>query len=601
MSKRYHGILIILLFLLISICFYKADNYLDNDVTSNSTIELKGTYYINNRQVIATSFEQVISQYKTIDNLEFVGTLKQPIDENLDIIMFSNGLDVTMKVNGVTIYHTSSKGQNASIMTQDNSWIYFKTTELNNNDIITILLTPQYEDCMIDRYQTFFEEFQFGQFSNLYTDMFRKNGIHLALGVFISCGGIYLLLLSIIGFINKSSYKKTLLTYGLFILLCGTWYFMDMNTTYVSLLIPNMAIYNLLDYIALYLMIPIYLNMFTLAVKEDAHKKKIIYMKYLSLLYIIVVLTLQIMGIFSLYELQTSALFQIPLLTYSFFLLVKEIRRKRDYFQILALLSFLPSILGGLIQTAAYYIGLYPNRKIFCIGTLITMLCQVYVLFRYLQREVESKNHLLEIENGYLQNRISLMLSQIQPHFLYNALDSIRYLCKHDPDIAADTILSLAKYLRGNMDSLNQNSVISFKEEIEHTRCYLDVEKQRFQEHLHIIYDLQTMDFYLPPLSVQPIVENAVRYGTSKKEEGGTILIKSYEDKVNSYVVIQDDGPGFKPEKKEKDERSHVGLVNVKTRIQDQCQGSLILQTERSVGTTVTLVIPKKKNESSCD
>lgn len=119
----------------------------------------------------------------------------------------------------------------------------------------------------------------------------------------------------------------------------------------------------------------------------------------------------------------------------------------------------------------------------------------------------------------------SIMLSQIQPHFLYNSLVVIRQLCREDPRLAEETVDEFACYLRGNLDSLRLKHPISFEKEMRHTQTYLAIEQKRFGHRLKVIYKVQFKDFSLPALTLQPIVENAVRYGVTKKKEGGTVTI----------------------------------------------------------------------------
>ena len=92
---------------------------------------------------------------------------------------------------------------------------------------------------------------------------------------------------------------------------------------------------------------------------------------------------------------------------------------------------------------------------------------------------------------------------------MYNALSSIAILCKLDPDTAYKATVAFSDYLRGNMDSLKQTTPVPFEKELEHLKKYLYIEKLRFDDQLNIEYDIQTTDFKIPLLSIQPLVENA--------------------------------------------------------------------------------------------
>ena len=121
----------------------------------------------------------------------------------------------------------------------------------------------------------------------------------------------------------------------------------------------------------------------------------------------------------------------------------------------------------------------------------------------------------------------------------------------------------------------------------------------RYEDRLTIFYNIETTDFMIPALSVQPIVENAVRHGVSKLEEGGTVIISSYEKDDCFEITVEDDGVGFDPEKGSDDKsRSHVGIENVRTRLRDMCGGTMTIDSEIGFGTTVTIRIPKDMEET---
>lgn len=191
--------------------------------------------------------------------------------------------------------------------------------------------------------------------------------------------------------------------------------------------------------------------------------------------------------------------------------------------------------------------------------------------------------------------RIDIMLSQIQPHFLYNVLTGIRSLCETDPKRAGESIGAFSKFLRSNMDSLTTGTPILFEQELEHTRSYLHLEKQRFGNKLHVVYQIDAVHFSVPSLTLQPIAENAVRHGIMKKEKGGTITIHSYEAEHDFIIKVTDDGVGFNADDTMSSERTHLGLSNVKSRLEALCGGTLEIQSSPKVGTTVTISIPKER------
>ena len=190
------------------------------------------------------------------------------------------------------------------------------------------------------------------------------------------------------------------------------------------------------------------------------------------------------------------------------------------------------------------------------------------------------------------ENRIAIMISQIQPHFIYNTLGTIQQLCKEDPEQASRLIQNFSIYLRGNFSELDNTVPIRFTKELEHVRCYTEIELIRFPD-MTVRYDIQTEEFLLPALSVQPLVENAIKHGLMGLEEGGTVTVTTFETPTHYCVKVVDDGVGF-DEAAPQDERKHIGIRNVRERLQVMCGGSLTVESQLGKGTTALIRIPKE-------
>ncbi|MBR2927480.1 MAG: histidine kinase [Clostridia bacterium] len=189
--------------------------------------------------------------------------------------------------------------------------------------------------------------------------------------------------------------------------------------------------------------------------------------------------------------------------------------------------------------------------------------------------------------------RNALMLSQINPHFIYNTLSTIAAMCESSPKQAKYLTVDFSQYLRRNIGTLSSEELIPFEQELEHVSCYLKIEKARFGERLNVNYAIHCKDFLVPPLTVQPLVENAVKHGVTKKASGGTVKITTYEQDAYYVIEIIDDGVGFDTEHAD----LHVGLANVKSRIAATCRGEVSVKSTVGIGTRVTIEIPKKKGK----
>ena len=184
------------------------------------------------------------------------------------------------------------------------------------------------------------------------------------------------------------------------------------------------------------------------------------------------------------------------------------------------------------------------------------------------------------------------MLSQIQPHFIYNTLGTIERMCLKDPEKAFDLVRNFSLYLRGNFSELDSVAPIRFAEELKHVEYYVNIEKVRFPD-MNIAYDVEATEFVLPALSVQPLVENAIKHGLMRLETGGTVVIRSYETPTHFCVEVKDDGVGFDTSLPI-DEKKHVGLRNIRGRLKAMVDGELILESKLGVGTKAVIMIPKE-------
>ena len=182
----------------------------------------------------------------------------------------------------------------------------------------------------------------------------------------------------------------------------------------------------------------------------------------------------------------------------------------------------------------------------------------------------------LDTDEKMSEQRIQLMLSQIKPHFMYNVLGSIEALCERDPKAA-------------NMNSLSSKNLILFEKELLHTKLYLGLEMMRFGDALTVEYDITAQDFFIPPLTLEPIVENAVKHGIRRNEDGrGTVRIATRKREGGYEILVSDNGPGFYPPETT-EETEHIGIRNVRERLERICGGSLNIDSKEGAGTTVTI------------
>ena len=214
-----------------------------------------------------------------------------------------------------------------------------------------------------------------------------------------------------------------------------------------------------------------------------------------------------------------------------------------------------------------------------------------YYIWLHLQFVRQHENDLMASQ------RIQIMMTQIQPHFLFNALNTIRALYAKDPPLADKTLEGFSTYLRQNLESLSQTDLVPVTKELEHTRLYAEIEMLRFPN-IHVEYRIEDQNFQIPPLTIQPLVENAIRHGVRSTKDGLVTVSTVYESGVHT-IMVQDNGVGFDTKNQELIAETHIGLRNVKDRVEQMCGGTMILQSELGKGTYVTLKIPSGNERST--
>lgn len=185
-----------------------------------------------------------------------------------------------------------------------------------------------------------------------------------------------------------------------------------------------------------------------------------------------------------------------------------------------------------------------------------------------------------------------ILISQIQPHFIFNTLATIGELCKSDPETAGEVTTNFTNYLRLNMNVVKDVRFISFAKEMEYVNYYVEIEKIRFEGMISLECNLEYMDFKIPPVIVQPMVENAIKHGIRPKDCPGTIRIASRLVDRWAEITVEDDGIGFDAAKAFSSERKHIGIHNVSARLERICGGVLTVESEPGAGTKVTIRVP---------
>ena len=183
----------------------------------------------------------------------------------------------------------------------------------------------------------------------------------------------------------------------------------------------------------------------------------------------------------------------------------------------------------------------------------------------------------------------SIMVLQMRPHFIYNTMTTIYYLCKQDADKAQQVTLDFTEYLRKNFTAIASGDPVPFADELKHTQAYLAVEQAQHMDRLFVEYDTPHTRFRVPPLTLQPLVENAVKHGMNPDGDPLHIYVKTRQSNIDSEIIVENDGPDFNPTD---DNEPHIALNNIRQRLELMCKGKLEIAPRKGGGTSVKVTIP---------
>lgn len=478
------------------------------------------------------------------------------------------------------------------------AWNFVRLSEADAGQQIRICISSAYT-----RFSGLISAVQYGEYNDLVTGIIADHIKIFRMSLLIGIMGIAVILISLISRrYNMYIWHRDM---GMMLVIIALWLCGESSMPSGTV---GLEAWHYFAMVSL-LFCPVFLTAYLYARWKDIWGKITGTLFYISIIIAAGCLVSEVLGGPDLVELLPVMHGMIAItLTYALLLYVLASGRKEEICYRSELLCIVLIFLAG----AAEMLQFYFTNKIIGIYIRLAILIYALNLFRIsvvlLYRKVRENR---ELESRLRRSRAELMASQIKPHFIYNTLNSIRTLIRLDPEAAQQAVYDFSIYLRSNLNHVGGRELIPFSEELRHIRAYLDIEKIRFEERLNVVMDIQTSSFLVPPLSIQPLVENAVKHGICTRMRGGTVTIRSYEEK-NGYVVeVEDDGKGFDvsglnlEDDPDEDLRildntadSHIGLKNIRFRVHEITGGSMDIKSRPGEGTKVTVSFLKTKADT---
>ena len=527
------------------------------------------------------------------------GHFDEEIFEGVILNFYRNHIGVSMYVNGEQVYMdapTEIKNYGKDLMPSmcGKQWEQILCPEITVADEVEFHLTNYHKYGNKEAYREFLSTFLLAPLDNAVLENYLKAYINPfeIMGIVLLIVGLMFIGSAIYAAVFKSEMAIRLLKLGGMTLFMGGYTLLDVIMIYFSNELLVIRTYGG----QLCLMLGVYFGgIIVCDAIKGKHRKVAEMVLGVSGIINILLIAFVISGKVLLYDTKllwecTQSVVSLILIVFCLLELKKDKQKRTELLTYLLIhIAILLDIIG--VGYHVYYSGIC--FKVASMIMLLIFLCRgaKQVVMDY-QASIKNKKMKLELENS----RITVMLSQIQPHFLYNSLTSVMDLCDSNPKQAKAAIADFADYLRGNLSSLKTENLISFATEIEHIEKYLRLEKLRFQEELNVVYDIQTRDFMIPSLSIQPLVENAVKHGVGQKIGGGTVTISTSETEDEYIICVTDDGVGFTEGEYADDGGTHIGIENIKKRLEMMINGKLKIESKKGEGTKACVLIPKRSD-----
>lgn len=497
---------------------------------------------------------------------------------------------VDVYVDGQLVYRLQPSANQKISKTVGSNWVMIPLYREDAGKEVRVELTPVYES-----FHNWKVEFLIGSQLGIYVDRLNEDFPQLILSIMAVFVGLVFFIIAAYNLLEKGR-GKGLFALGLFSIMMGLWRLTD--TRFTPFIFPNRPI--LIFYISVTMLmvgiVPLIKSM-----EERFNKRSCLVFNICCIatsLISLVQLILQILGIMDLRESLwvTHIVIGVVALIIIVNVIYDRVKYTKNHQKNLTRNLPIICVIGVLADVAAFYIRGTSSGLLFSLLALFLYIVfmGIAMMFKYSEQErklVEKDRLLAQQERTLTEHRIATMMSQIRPHFIYNTLGTIGQFCLEDPQKAASLVQQFSLYLRGNLTELDNTAPICISQEIEHVKHYVSIEQVRFPD-MEVKYDLKAGNFVLPALTVQPLVENAIKHGLMGLESGGCVEISTYETLDAYCVCVKDDGAGF-DQSTLQDGKKHIGINNIRERIEVMCGGTLTITSTPGVGTKALITIPK--------
>ena len=531
------------------------------------------SYYVNEDDKHKKRLEDVPFTLYTNEVTTFMVQLRVPQSQqiyslNLEGISQSYELWVNGKLINISSMNTPKKLIHFYV---DNQTVDIKLVVTPTNERIAFLQTPV-----------------FGQTDSMQVFTLKKLVIALITLICLTILGIY----SIIYYFSKHSQVLHLHIGLYFLLVSGSLLLSNNGIGAIMLSLSPSLLLKLKAIIGLLTAIPLYF--FVATINKHIISKVKLYL-FLSLITFVIILTfITPLEIYGPIEFIIWGCLISIILMYKLKAIIYFIKNSLfDLKHILLIITLFYLIVYLLLRIYYHIRGTDLETSLWLINFAISICLYLTLDQHQLVRDLEKS------KRDAIQSKISFFNAQIKPHFIYNAISNIMALCYTDNVKAAQLLGKFSTYLRLIFENNMQNEWVLLEKELTLIDAYVEIEQARFPEKINYQLEVEKdlTGLKIPPLSIQPFVENAIRHGLFNKEDFGTVYVKIYKKVEGLVITIQDDGVGMTRQAienilKGKKENQGIGVLNIIQRLQFIKNSHFDIQSTPNQGTVVTIKIP---------
>lgn len=518
--------------------------------------------------------------------------LPQNIGPDYGIAFRSVYNEVQVKIGDTIIYQYGVDERRPFISSPVPNWNFIPIDSQYAGQLITITQISNY-----GMYSGLFTTIQGGSRSALLYQQWCENGWGMVLSVVLVllAGGLSLIAIGI------RMHKKLDIRFRYYMILLGTVVVWSISGSSLLPTLTKNGYFFWLLHTLIRMAIPMAYLMF---LRGFAQKRKMVFAIDIGIIgagiCFVIVVILQLMRLLEFaasYDL-LGTLYGLGFLAYTVGIMIGWLKYKRKELRTLAIANVLFSI-AGIVNQFIRPNHLYQTEGTFWqISVMVYMFLLLGIIVAVVIEQMRQKVH--SVEEEYSSQR-AVAVTMMNPNFLFASLNTLLAMTKAGSRNSAKFVFAFSKYLRYNLDSVREEKLIPFEEELGHIAAYLEIQQMRMPE-LQVIIEDKMHEFSVPARSIEAIVENAVKHGIGKNENQGQVIVRSYERRDSYAIQIVDEGIGFDTDMLYRKE-TPTSMKVVRERMEQYLGAVIEVNSKPRKGTIVTVKIPKtagkKQNEAN--